>query len=393
MNMVNKIVVNSRRQFPFRQKDVLTGFRFIQFCNDFQIRTTIKELEEFDKQNLLIPVLKIKRDVVELVDLTNTVNLKTGKKGNWLVEEKNLSQYQYGKQSAQKVYMFEDIDQSSDNWLDTYIQQERVVYPAQEPYEAWKYLPQYTYSFSEVEIISKNSWQPYFSKLQIYLSYSIQNKDSKNKDDLYKTPGGWVQLPNFDFQRIASLINELSGMWDVREIELKKETETALYWAKGGNENLQELTITDKERVENIVSQKFKEKAQEIILKHNITVQELEAWRLYFLGFGSFRLPSTARLLRKKYLESIDEKLFAQTEYPYVIVSMLNWLIKLTDGKPMTIKELLLGDTPYKFCPYCKSYFIPQKSRKDWKTCGSKYCILEHRKKTQREGRKSGKYQ
>ena len=186
-----------------------------------------------------------------------------------------------------------------------------------------------------------------------------------------------------------ALIDNLNGLWEFRETKLRKRLKNVTEFIEEEFGGRTRLAYTDADRAEQLLDEELTPRGKEILEKHKFSIGELDNWRLTFLGFGTFGLRLKVMSLKKPYLKEISEATLVKTEDPYRIVHRLNWLIHICGGKSTTVKELLLGFSKYKYCPYCSSPYRP--TRRDQTNCGSAACKRANRLKRQKEWRKRKK--
>lgn len=94
-------VRKSQLQPPFRQKDLKSVSSFIGFCQKYDIRTTKDELEYFEKEGLLYPVVRVNRGLVEYKRVLADYNGKGNEEWRFIHNE-HLAQ---AKRELQKTSM------------------------------------------------------------------------------------------------------------------------------------------------------------------------------------------------------------------------------------------------------------------------------------------------
>lgn len=403
-----KKVTKANLQPPFRQKDLVRVSSFIGQCHKYDIRTTNHELEYFEKEGLLLPAVKINRGVVKYKRVLGIFDDKGQTEWRFIpLEHMSRAKKEYKIKEVDKpiIYGHGSILKGSDDWLDWYMDNKLVTFPAKTKFKEWSKLKSsQTWATSPKKL--GYDYETYYASYQMYPLQFIQNRRSitiKNAG-LFKSDDEWVNAGQtlkemytkdvsndfikqkiIDYYKLFGFMNDLEELWEYRQKDLSKFYKKAVK-GYGGN---RKDAMDDLRHHEETFDKELSPKAKRLLAKHKVSVDYLENWRITFLGFGTFGLRIKVMTLRNPYLKTIEEETLANTEHPYKIVYLINWFIKLVGGKETTIKELILGFAG-KYCPYCQTPFEP--IRKTQVSCGSASCKRAHENEIKRQKRKAGIY-
>lgn len=364
-------------QFPFRPTDLLSIRSFVSYCKDHGVETTIDELEFYDQNNKMTPVISIKRDIVEFREIYGSFG--SSKRKFWiLVDSKKLATYKYEDIKDEIFLGYEDCLVKQKVWLDQSLKTSKAFYPSQKEYATWNLSP---VKFSSEPKQLGNNLEYFYSKLQMYLIYFIRNRKIPSGNGAIKTPGGFVlitQLSNkkFTYQiqlqiffRVFDFINHINNLWQIRQKGINTLiNEKIKFFEKG-----EKFSIVVKANIDQEADKKLETYAKELLEKYKFSTKDLEEWRLFFLGFGTFGLSSKLMGPKKEYVEVLKEEILSAAEDPYRLVSILSWFISLAGGRKITVRDLLLKDKNYVVCPHCNTNYIPRQRNQE--TCGEKDCV------------------
>ena len=100
-----KKVTKAQLQPSFRQKDLISVNSFIGFCQKYDIGTTKDELEYFEKEGLLYPVVRVNRGLVEYKRVLADYDGKGSEEWRFIPKE-HIAR-------AKKQYKFKEIDKAT----------------------------------------------------------------------------------------------------------------------------------------------------------------------------------------------------------------------------------------------------------------------------------------
>ena len=380
-------------QTPFRSADLLPVSVFILYCKNRGIQTDKEQLEYYDRENLLLPVVRIKMsEIGERANLNpvryeDTVDLLT-----WSG---------FGEQSENETPYYE-----IDGWLDELRKQNAVKYPAKDQYKPW-------FEYSEIDGPVPNTkipgrvqaYEQFYSKPQIFRLWSIQKRlTAKICDEaLFSDDRGWLTIglstrSRFvpilrSLQKNGSAFNRFLGFLnDVIDLSEKREQQANIEYDKSRTRGAGKREAeNDRKLVLN--SNDIELDAREILKRAGYTIADVERRRNGFV-YNVWSLDPTRHWF--DYLDGISDRVLDQSrgEYRFIrechrITETLGWFLERLGQHPRSLKEMKVGIREIKACPYCDVYF--KISAKTQKTCGDPQCVRDHRNTLKRNMRKEGR--
>lgn len=400
-------------QTPFLQPDLLTLSSFISYCKDNGLKTDQDELEYYDKERLLVPAVRVLVGTVEFRKIYADFD-KTGNKVWKYVWSHKLSEFDYEKldpeyyydrnalwlSAPQKAGKSRGFQFGNDGWLDWYLEQSMVVYPAEEDYLPWKLFRggrSWSKDVSEFEHASELM----YAKHQIYTLKIVQQSRTltiKNQG-LFKTPERWSAVG----KRITDMYAEgLSNDWIAKEVKeynrffwmltdisllrVQKERAVATAYLRTHDDKNYTEKDADKDAQEEaeFFDLQVKADAQALLQQHDYDLQQLGDWRDKLLAHGSFGTGSKSRMFRP-YVTRLDDGILNNTEDAYKLVNVIGWFMELLGSEALTARQLILRSMK-DHCQICNKSF--EAGRSSQATCASPKCIQEGKNKQRREKRK-----
>lgn len=404
----------NRLQTPFLQPDLVTVSSFISYCRDNSVLTDKAELEYFDKEQLLVPAVRVLMGVVRYRHILADFD---GREEWRFVYLEDLGKFKYKKLDPKTYYGRGALVQSvpglgevrgfhfgNDGWMDWYANHKMVRYPSNDGYIPWK---RFQEPYKEGKPFGSNPKlyeevsELMYAKHQIYPLKFIKNRRTLKvvNQGLFRTPEAWSKAGNMitkiysEGESNGRLQQQVKG-WnrffdfymDIRRLRNGKNEKISEVYkqAMDGNGGNHTEAAADAWSAGQLYDKTAKEKAKQIAARHKFSVQDIEDWRYQILGHGSFGTGSRSRKLRN-YVAQIDNSLLNKTEDAYAIVNELSWFIELLGGTGITAKQLVLnsmGDS----CKYCGKHF--ESTRITQVTCGAEECKKKQRNEHKRQDRR-----
>ena len=175
-----KKVKKSLLQPPYRQKDLISVNSFIGFCQKYDIGTTKDELEYFEKEGLLYPVVRVNRGLVEYKRVLADYDGKGSEEWRFIPKEhiaRAKKQYKFKEIDKATTYGHGSILSGSDNWLDWYVKHSLAIFPARTKFKEWSsYRSNQTWATNPKKL--GYDYETFYTPYQIYPLQFIQSRRS-----------------------------------------------------------------------------------------------------------------------------------------------------------------------------------------------------------------------
>jgi hypothetical protein len=407
-----KMTQRKQLQTAYLQPDLLPADDFVSYCKENGVETDEQELEYFDKQNLLIPAVRVSVGYLEMRDVLLDIN---GRDEWRQVYADQLDQHNYKKLGPKKHYIRGALIRSApglgeirafhygnDGWLDWYTEHEMVSFPAIEGYLPWD-----KFRGGHAMTANRKSFEHVgylmYAKHQIYPLKDVQQgrQITVKNEALYRSKETWAEqgtkitdifTNGITDERIRNLTIDYNKFFllltEIRKLRIAKNSRVAeRYWLAKNIQGEKEALEEAREEAD-FIDGEHKSKAKQLLQDHGFTLEELQNWRFKLLMRGSFDISGDNKKLRA-YVARLDDSLLNETEDIYLLVNIMSWFIDLLGGDGITAKQLLLREMkPH--CSICGKGFDP--TRHTQVTCGSPSCKQAHQLKYKKQMRHSGKY-
>lgn len=397
-------------QPPFRQRDLLWTSNFIRYCRNYGIRTNERELEYFEKEQLLLPVVRVNRGWVPHKKIINFKDNDGSIKKEGFVYIDDVDKFEHEKMDPDIYYSPGGISSSSDNWMKYYEERDMILFPSRSKFRPWKsyHSKQNSYFIKDPQ---HEEYSTYYAPYQVYLLDFIKDRRRLivSNEGLYRSPEEWAQAGknisrmfnrNFDNNIIKQralkeytfwkFFNEVLDLRDEWEQDFREYLKKAYETVKEADEKNQ-LSDGDIDIVRQNVNEAHANKSNEILRRTDFNIERLEGWRSNILQLGSFAMTTDKPTALRNYLDFIPGHFLEKKEDPYRWASVLSWYINLVGGESKTLLEAIRGNNRYHRCSICGDSFIP-KRKTQTKTCGADACQRAYNTKLVKSKREKGIY-
>lgn len=409
--VMNKIIPTNPLQVKYSQRNLLSTRKFIKYCEDIGIRTSLEELYFLEKEKLLFPAVRIFRGYYKVK--------KVVKNNKYTLYEKNITpKEKYNLLNVPELYflgihdkgtVYSDDDRellkkkklsvpSPDDWLNPYCKNKMISFPIEEAFvnpnkrkEAyhefkkdkkelgWPYIDYYDkYQFLSLAPIQKSL--SIHIKNEALFSSKTNLATFSNKKKSFPTLREKVSQNN----HLTTFLNEVKKIWIKRNKDLRKFQKNINYDDYDKFSSLNQIK-SDFSTIELQQLVEIKKQASTICKKLSISLENIDHYIFIILTYGSFGMFR----VKKDYIRKIDEDVLINTEIPYKLANMLSWFLWVMGKKRKTVKQLILH-TKGTLCENCHRSF---KSKNKFQTyCSLKECQKARMRETVSRKRKTGEY-
>lgn len=360
--------------------DLLFLSSFIDYCKDNGIRNIDKDtLERLHKEKIVFPALKVYKGVAEFRKIYTEMS---GEKDWRFIYPDDIKKFKVIKKDKKKYYSTAGISVSM---IEEYKKVKRIEDPSEHSFKPWKtktYAEFYT-SYKKLQ----NQYEFIYDKKQIlaikialpYLSW-VNKLSLSEKNRMYKHIR----------ERIHSLYVFLSFYSKLEQFN-KKAAEMRANKISDLNKNYPDKKAKKSEWVDfyNIeYVGRLKKIAEKIMEENKTTIEYILKWRSFLAEKSLINEACRSRKIKRNYLKGITERNLIDAEDVNWMIYIINTFLYFLTRKGEDVKQVL-GDYSSKICVICSSNFISTKENQV--TCGSPYCVKEHKNQLKRENRLRGK--
>jgi|GEM_PF-4264203 len=408
----SKKVLKERKhlEVPLRNKDLLSVSSFISYCKKNNVETSKKELEFFDKMNLLIPAIAVNHPIQELKRVY--AKFDGAADCEWRhVHACDIEEFSPEKIEEKSVFRAGGISIKRPDLYETFN-------CASVEYRPWNTMAGKVQADNPKDVESVSLC---YSKFQIYPLKFIKDRrimQIKNAA-LYDEPETWREKGEkiqdyfnntasddylrghvHDFYRFLKFYyaahtvqNEagvkLNEYWDKRYKEyLRAEVKERRMKKKDVTEHVKKVARSEADKdarahLKVKIKPRVKKQLLKLLKENDLTEKDIENWRYRMSRLGSLSVKNIPSVL----LQELDDSLIVKTQEVYLHVLLVGEIMELLGVEKRDLKELLSAYYP-RLCPYCKKEELGFAR----KTCGGKTCQALHRKKSITKKRKDGIY-
>ncbi|MDP3997656.1 MAG: hypothetical protein Q8P73_04120 [bacterium] len=369
MKMKTNLKIDDDLQPPFLDEDLLPLDFFIQFCHGQGLTLDKDELAQYEKEQLIYPAVRVRREYSKTY--SQFTDYPTSKKFVWHYDRVHPHPFR------------------SPNWLKKFRQKRIVIRPTKHEFMPWEKYDQY--KIFEIKPTTKqlrHNLETYYARHQLFPIRFVKNAKiflaglippqispveqvelrqflGKKRKNQHITNS--IQDRIAEYHKLVKLLIEIQGLQNQEAKTYNSAYKEALA-GHGGNQSAanKDLDHSDAWKVN-------KRGVLEIFNKHQISLRDLEIWRLLLLTYGPYRITADNYEEQLEILtKHVKEFDLLDYQYPYQIVHYLNWFMERCGGKPTAMHDLFARFTKWKSCVYCREYFRPSKPNQV--TCGKKKC-------------------
>ena len=392
----------SELQPPFRPQDLLSVDQFIPHCQERGITTSKRQLEYYDRKNLLLPAVRVNLGFVEYRRILIKVD---GRKVWQFASPDDVQAIEYEEIDQRPYYGHGTISSGSRDWLKRHDDRGLVEYPAGSRFRQWnRYKAKQRYATS-LKALGKE-YALFYSKDQIFPLRHIQESLVWQVRDamLLADEEAWAQLGQrlrrafaarhlpiqeqvLKYYETFSLLTDVLALLDQIWERANEEYKLSFRRHRRSKEAEADALFRWHEEEHGCASE-----ARKILRESCLAKDEIEKRRKEFVDLGR-SLDPTLRWF--DYLDDIPgEALDRSTgQYKFVlecyrVAEQLRWLLERCGRKQPSLSALLNGGSDYRICPYCEDYFEVGNVRQ--KTCLKSECIKDHKNALKRRYRRLG---
>lgn len=409
--------MKNKMQCPYEVDDLLSLSKFVSFCKENTTKTDTLELRFLEEQKLLLPCIKVHRGYIEYVKLKDENDKWVFVPKHSLEELKKKKPQERDKRGAYFLtaendaatyfglggFHFGKIPNSKETWLDYYLRNDMVIYPATDTTER----PEFAYKATNHTFVTDkkdlgNPYVAFYSKKQLPLLKMLKNRFTlqvKN-DSLVKgiSEKGNENIKNIfgdkyisyqgslvsDYYEFLSLYNEIEDMFYACNEAIIKKLQSVKSFLKTKRE-----LDTEERQLSIAKNTEYAKKIENKLSEFGKTIEYLESYRFKLMNFGTFN-PFLPKKVLKMYLSGLDDWKLYDAEEVYRMSYILHWSICCIKGDDLSLRQVILSTRDYDTCSVCGRYY--KKTRNTDKTCGLDYCKKEQKNRTKARARKSGRY-
>jgi hypothetical protein len=359
-------IPTSHTQPAFRQATLLTKSSFVSYCDKNNLRITEKRLQEWHKQKLLYPALRLFLGIVEYA------RIYTHHQGRdqWIwIFPHDMKKFKPMKIDRKKWYDMESLWMSG-NWLDRWHANE-YDFPSTMKYFRWKDRP-HVGGWTTNRKLLEGHFELLYDKRQM-LAVKIILKHEK---EALAFPKEKRSIRSRMRKKLAELNDFLRLYVEIEELkDASSERMTEQY------EKLLPEYQSDKKGMKGELKSHYKLKEQprlekevkELLEKHHWTVEKIQNWRFWLAQQSHLNEGSVFRESSRLYLGSLNDAALVKAEDTNYMIWILNWFLYLITGEVVTVQDIV-GSWIGPHCRFCHRAFIPRKNKPDQETCGRKEC-------------------
>jgi hypothetical protein len=363
-------------QSPFSDAELKSVSRFIDYCKDNGVRTSIEELEQLHKEGLLYPAIKVYYGVIHfkkiLIDLNGSEEWK-------YVNFNNEKKFKIKKTEKQTYYGSGGF-LIREGWLDYYKNKKMVEYPSQEKFRVWKRSWRHPEFVSDYSLIEKE-YEFFYDKIQLLSLKYIQKKhafwmklEGKQKRDFTKLIKKRLQEINKFANIYFEIENVVLRAYDIKNKKLEDFNKEF--------KDQKEVYHEWKSALEATYLQTFKRAARDVLIVHSFKEEDIKNWIMFLQQQNIFQESNRDSKCIRTYLRHISEKDLVDAENTNYMIFVLNQFLFFVTGEFKTVKQTLM-DSFLPLCVVCGKMFKPR--NKDQKTCADPNCVNENKNKSKRK--------
>jgi hypothetical protein len=405
-------VPKSQLQPPFRQQDLLDVSSFISYCADRGITTSERQLEYYEKKNLLLPAMRVYPGYVAY----RRVQVRVDNKWRWqFCFPKDVKKLECKRIDRRTYYADGTFLMGEKSWLDRCKKNGMVLYPSQCRFRKWKYYRgprprRHRYSAR----IPPVKYEAFYSRYQVFPLKLIQRgltirfvDEALFADD--ETWLGFGKQTRLLFSKVPravrktvlrcySTIHLLQDILDLRNELFSAALETYESVIEGNKETCTEREARSEALLEARETLRYGEqetapyRASSIQKKRGLSVKQIHERRREFLNLAIMFDPIRSLFqyldhIPEGYLESCrGDYRFARDCYK--VVDQLGWFFNSLGQEVASVEKMMTGTDKFRICIICKKPFEPD--RRTRVTCGNKRCKREYNNIFKREMRRKG---
>lgn len=366
-------------QPAFREDELKSASRFIDYCKDNGMLTSREELEHLHKEGLLYPAVKIYYGIARFKKIFANYNGTD----QWIyVNFGDVKKFKPKKVEKQTYYSSIGGFGGNDGWLKYFEDKEMVEYPAQEKFRAWKkesFHPDFVTNYRLIE----KECEYFYDKIQL-LSLKVVKKErslwqqlnnEKLKKELIKSTKRYLENIN-EFLKVYIEIEKLiNDAFEDRNEQISKIRRDFMHDEK-------EISYEWKSAFEITFLPKYKILSQNILKKYSFNQEKIERWIRFFEQQSIFHESNRSSKCIRTYLRHISERDLVDAEDTNYMILVLNQFLYFINGELKTLKQTLL-DSFLPVCIICGKMYTPR--NKSQKTCADLKCIAENKNRSKRK--------
>ena len=362
-------------QLQFRDTELKTVSRFIDYCGDNGVRTSMEELEQLHKEGLFYPALKVYYDISRFKKIF--ANFDGADEWRY-VNFGDVKKFKIKKIEKQTYYSSGGF-WITEGWLDYFKDKKMVEYPYQEKFRVWKrgwHHPDFVTNYRLIE----KEYEFFYDKIQLFSLKVIQKErsfwkqfDGKQKKESIKIAKQRLQEINKFASIYFEIENVITKAYDIRNKKLgdynkefKDQKEVSYEW---------------KSAFEATYLPIFKLEAKKVLTKHSFKEEDIEKWIAFLQQQNIFHESNRSSKSIRTYLRHISEKDLVDAEDANYMIFILNQFSYFVTGELKTVKQTLLN-AYLPLCVVCGKMFTPR--NKSQKTCANPKCVNENKNKSKR---------
>jgi hypothetical protein len=356
--------------------DLLFLSSFIDYCKDNGIRNMDKDiLERLHKEKLVFPALKVYKGVAEF----RKIYTEMSGENDWrFIYPDDIKKFKIIKKDKKKYYSTAGISMSM---IEEYKKAKRIEDPSEHNFKPWKtktYAEFYT-SYKKLQ----NQYEFIYDKKQILaIKIALPYLNWVNRLSLSEN--------NIMYKHIRERINSLYvflNFYSQLEQFNKKAAEMRSDKISDLNKNYpdkkaKKIEWTDFYNID--FRGQLKKIAEKIMEENKMTVEYILKWRSFLAEKSLISEACRSKKIKRNYLKGMAEKNLIDAEDVNWMIHIINTFLFFLTRKDEDVKQVL-GDYSSKMCVICGSNFIPNKENQV--TCGSPYCVRQHKNQLKREKR------
>ncbi len=356
----------SDTQPAFRQSTLLTKSSFVSYCDKNNLRISEKRLQEWHKQKLLYPALRLFLGIVEYA------RIYTHHQGRdqWIwIYPHDFEKFQPMKIDRKKWYDMESLWMGGD-WLDRWHANE-YDFPSTKKYFRWKARP-HVGGWTTNKKLLEGNFELLYDKRQM-LAVKIILKHEK---EALAFPKEKRSIRSHMKKRLAELNDflrlyvEVEGLKDISSGRMTEQYEKLLPDYQKDKKGLRgELKSYYKLHEQ----PRLEKEARQLLEKHSFTVQEVQHWRFWLAQQSHLNEGTISRESSRVYLRNLDDTALVKAEDTNHMIWILNWFLYFITGEVVTVQDIV-GSWIGPHCRFCHRAFIPRKNRPNQETCGREEC-------------------
>ena len=352
-------------QSPFRQSTLATKSSFVSYCDKNNLRINEKKLQEWHRQKLLYPAVRLFLGIVEYT----RIYAHYQEKDQWLwIFPQDINKFQVQKVDPEKWYDVESL-WMNENWLDRWHANE-YDFPATQKFFNWK--ERHHGGWTTNKKLMDGHYELLYDERQM-LAVKIILRHEKEEQSF---PREQKEIRARLKQKLEELNSFLRLYVDIEELKDKSKSRmTGQYEkllpeyqkdTKGMNGELKSYyKLTEKPLLEKEV--------EKLLQKHHFTIEELHNRRFWLAKQSHLNEGSIFRESSRIYLQNLTDEALVKAEDTNYMIWILNWFLHLVTGEVITVRDVV-GSWIGPHCRFCHRAFIPRPNRPDQETCGRKEC-------------------